>query len=350
RVVALVFYGRREFVSILNHYLKRNLKENGGLLDEVIFAVKTDNRDDIGYVQELVASTPAYSQQTITTEQGKYNWSHWTGSWSVVSEPESIYIKIDDDVIFFDDCTIPALVKRLLEDQQYFAVSANVVNGGAISGVHYHMGVYEPYWPEVKCPPQDSTTTTTGSGSSKKSTWRLSELPEYQGPIDGPPGFRIDGSTPAPYQGHRWLHVSTSQGKAFDPSLFPCSTLGLTVRGPNTTNWAAAAQAHYSLLHHLETSNTSQYRFGIWDFMYERCSINFIAIRGRDILDAFPFPIGDDEEFLTRVRPKELGRRVVVDGAGLVAHFAFTEQRTANNGAALMWTDLLARYRAYAEE
>lgn len=84
--------------------------------------------------------------------------------------------------------------------------------------------------------------------------------------------------------------------------------------------------------------------------MYERCSINFIAIRGRDILDAFPFPIGDDEEFLTRVRPKELGRRVVVDGAGLVAHFAFTEQRTANNGAALMWTDLLARYRAYAEE
>jgi hypothetical protein len=93
------------------------LKENGGLLDEVIFAVKTDNRDDIGYVQELVASTPAYSQQTITTEfeitplgdqyssqfqsdrQGKYNWSHWTGSWSVVSEPESIYIKIDDDVV-----------------------------------------------------------------------------------------------------------------------------------------------------------------------------------------------------------------------------------------------------------
>lgn len=80
--------------------------------------------------------------------------------------------------------------------------------------------------------------------------------------------------------------------------------------------------------------------------MYERCSINFIAICGRDILDAFPFAIGDDEEFLTRVRPKELGRRVVVDGTGLVAH----EQRTANNGAALMWTDLLARYRAYAEE
>lgn len=196
--------------------------------------------------------------------------------------------------------------------------------------------------------PQQSPPISPESASLKKSTWRLSELPKFHGSIDGPPGFRIDGSTPAPCQGHRWLHVSPSQGKAnaFDPSLFPCSTLGLTVRGPNTTNWAAAAQAHYSLLHHLEARDTSQYRFGICDFMYERCSINFIAIRGRDILDAFPFAIGDDEEFFTRVRPKELGRRVVVDGTGLVAH----EQRTANNGAALMWTDLLARYRAYAEE
>ena len=35
----------------------------------------------------------------------------------------------------------------MLENQQYFAVSANVVNNPALSWVHYSMGVNEPFWP-----------------------------------------------------------------------------------------------------------------------------------------------------------------------------------------------------------
>ena len=177
-------------------------------------------------------------------------------------------------------------------------------------------------------------------------TWRLSELPKH----DAPPEFPVDGSIAAPSQGHQWLQVPPKPGEVIDPSHFPASTLTYNTRGPNTTNWAAAAQAHYSFLHHLENGDSSRYRFNTWDFKNERCSINFLAIRGRDILDAFPFPIGDDEKFLTRVRPKELGRLVIVDGTSLASHFAFTEQRTAHEGRALMWTDLLERYRAYAEE
>ena len=39
------------------------------------------------------------------------------------------------------------MVKGMLENQQYFAVSANVVNNPALSWVHYSMGVNEPFWP-----------------------------------------------------------------------------------------------------------------------------------------------------------------------------------------------------------
>jgi hypothetical protein len=79
-------------------------------------------------------------------------------------------------------------------------------------------------------------------------------------------------------------------------------------------------------------------------------AINFIAFRGRDILESFVFPCNDDEEYLTRIRPKELKRPVVVDGIGLVSHFAFALQRQSHVGESMMWTDLLARYRAYMEE
>ena len=46
-----------------------------------------------------------------------------------------------------EDQTIPAVVKRLLENPRYFAVSANVVNNPSLAWVHLSMGVYEPFFP-----------------------------------------------------------------------------------------------------------------------------------------------------------------------------------------------------------
>src|ERR1700710_1343156 len=40
KIVGLVFYGRPETVSILDCYLKRNLVQNGGMLDEVVWIVR----------------------------------------------------------------------------------------------------------------------------------------------------------------------------------------------------------------------------------------------------------------------------------------------------------------------
>src|ERR1700761_8762339 len=51
-----------------------------------------------------------------------------------------------------EDDAISAVVNRLIENPQYFAVSANVVNNPALSWVHYSMGVYEAFWP-VNHPP-----------------------------------------------------------------------------------------------------------------------------------------------------------------------------------------------------
>jgi hypothetical protein len=49
--------------------------------------------------------------------------------------------------IYIEDSTIPAIVKRLLDNPKYFAVSANVLNNPALSWVHYSMDVDIPYWP-----------------------------------------------------------------------------------------------------------------------------------------------------------------------------------------------------------
>lgn len=142
KVIGLVFFGRRELVEILDCYLQRNLKANGGLLDEIIFVVHTDIQEDLDYLETLVPRRPEYSKYEV---QGTYRWL--AGSWEPVTDPDAIYIKIDDDVIYFSDNAISSVVKRIQDNPHFFAVSANVVNNPALSWVHSHMGVYYPYWP-----------------------------------------------------------------------------------------------------------------------------------------------------------------------------------------------------------
>jgi hypothetical protein len=108
---------------------------------------------------------------------------------------------------------------------------------------------------------------------------------------------------------------------------------------------------HYSFLQHLEQGTTGLYKFDKWDLAYRRLSINFLALRGRDVIEAYPLMKSvDDEQFLTVTRPKQLGRHVVADGAGLVVHFAFGPQYKAHDRKGLAWTDLMERYRGYAAE
>lgn len=183
-----------------------------------------------------------------------------------------------------------------------------------------------------------------------KNSWRASQLPSYEGPLEGPEGFAINGSTPAPFQGHRWLPVRLPQGKTYDMSLSPASLLTYDPFGPGLRSWTAAAQTHYSFLHHLQQGDTWRYKFDTWDFNYLRLSINFLAIRGKDVLDVFPFPQKDDEDYLVCTRPQQLRRRVIIDGTALAVHFAFNDQYTALGGKGVRWTDALDRYKAYADE
>ena len=156
KVIGLVFFGRRELVEVLDCYLQRNLKANGGLLDEVIFVVHTDIQEDLDYLETLVPRRAEYSKYEV---KGTYRWL--AGSWEPVTDPDAVYVKIDDDVIYFSDNAISSVVKRITDNPHSFAVSANVVNNPALSWVHSHMGVYYPYWPVGSMKPFPERTPET---------------------------------------------------------------------------------------------------------------------------------------------------------------------------------------------
>jgi hypothetical protein len=118
RTVGLVFYGRRSRVSILDCYLKvrpfnsiseklkltlysplqRNLKENGGSLDEVIFVARTNDVEDLQWLDQLVTTTPGYSRHNLTEPGEDPSLVDYGKVWDM-AERGTMYIKIDDDVV-----------------------------------------------------------------------------------------------------------------------------------------------------------------------------------------------------------------------------------------------------------
>lgn len=92
KIIALIFYGRRATIAVLDCYLKKNLLSNGGFLDEVHWAINTANEEDLDYLDELVKTTDAYKKIPIP-EFG------FISIWEHAVEPEHMYIKLDDDIV-----------------------------------------------------------------------------------------------------------------------------------------------------------------------------------------------------------------------------------------------------------
>jgi hypothetical protein len=63
------------------------------MLDEIIFVVRTDDEDDLKYLEDLLPTVPEYKKYEAKGRGGKYK-----DAWDVV-EKGTMYIKIDDDVV-----------------------------------------------------------------------------------------------------------------------------------------------------------------------------------------------------------------------------------------------------------
>lgn len=243
-----------------------------------------------------------------------------------------MYIRIDGDTVFLEDHTIPTIVKTKLDHPESLMVSANVANEAALASLHSHPGVALSYLPELH-----PTRQPLGSKFQLSQDWRDSNLPVWEGPAS----FQVQNGFKPPFEGHRWL-----QPVEMGSDRGPIASSMYTDTGPSMKEWTVAAQQHYSFLHHLELDRLSRYKFPIWVDPAEPISDNFGCFWGSDaraLQDIF----GRTEDDLVKWWVGANGSRphVSIDGKGLVSHYP------ADLGPdGLDATDLLDRYRAYAEE
>ncbi|KAH0565268.1 hypothetical protein GP486_001333 [Trichoglossum hirsutum] len=271
------------------HYFQRNLVHHGGFLDEVVFLQRTSDQEDIDWLHTTVSKTPGYSIANYTEDRVS-NYAH---SWDLC-EPGTMYIKIDDDIVFIEDTTIPAIVDTKLKNPNSLLVSANALNQPALAWIHHHLGVVKPYLPEL--------TPIPGPNPKPKYDWRASDLPDWQ----GPQSYTVPDDFKPPFPSHRWLparHLNNTDGT-------PITTADYTPDGPGWYRWTVAAQQHYSFFEHLEKGELWRYRFTVWDYHYDRLSTTFMCIWGDDVVAIRDDMSGDDEGYMTIEAPKRLRRRM----------------------------------------
>ncbi|KAL9120093.1 MAG: hypothetical protein Q9187_003355 [Circinaria calcarea] len=305
KIVGMVFYGRPPTVSILDCYLKRNLVTNGGFLDEVHWMVNTNDKYDRRYLDDLTNSTELYKKVTLS-ETG-----HWANVWAHATDNDTLYIKIDDDMVYIHDDAIPRMVQTRLAHPEAFDIAANIVNSPLTNWFHYHTGAVYPYLPEVK---PSHGENTSGEDAVRTESWRPSELPLWNGTAEKEFVFSEEGDKEKEHQGdkppdkQRWLPLPKTAENLLKTPIVKAE---YNAWGRAWKRFEIATQQHYSLFENLERNQMGKYWFGdeegIWNMRYERYNLNFLAIWGRDV--ASNPPDKDDEEDYTVTIPKKLLRR-----------------------------------------
>lgn len=165
KVIAWTPYGREETVSVLGKYLRR--EHERGLVDEWWLCLNTDPHQvsDLQYAYKLASAYPWVKLVQLAPHQARrhpkqrntgYFYEHMT-------DPGTIYLRLDDDIIYVHEDAVERLVVHRIEHAQgvasfpimwnnaiisWFLQQGGVIPApGAVSDFGHHQADYT--WPRV---------------------------------------------------------------------------------------------------------------------------------------------------------------------------------------------------------
>jgi hypothetical protein len=288
KTYALVFYGRKAQATILIRYLEKNLKVNGGILDKIVFNVKTDNKIDLEYLDSILKQNKSYFEKRVFP--AKYDYKELYDN----LPDEDLIFKIDDDIVFIAPNTFEDMVKEYLIDN-LIVLSANVINHPLLSHAHARLMAHIPFYQN-----KDNITWTKDENSSSLDRGDC-QFGDY---------------------------------------------------GPHSKWWSnakCAAIVHESFFVNARNNKLNNYNFLKWDFHqggYGRWSINFVLFKGKYVHQLKRlFPNMEDEVAISHEIPKKYDRHSYSLGSALAVHFSYFIQY-----GYLKSTRLLQRYDEFSKE
>jgi hypothetical protein len=289
RVVTVTPAGRARNLEVLVPYLLRNR----GLACEHHFWINTRNGDDVEYIRRVCGAWPGYFR-CVDIPFGVPDGPSTIHAWYSLREycdPETVFVRIDDDICWMAEDCLYNLVQFRLANPEYFLVYANTINNAVCAFLHQRAGVL-PYKGHITCDGR-----CAGNAWSDERFTRL----QHEMLIE-----RIERGATGDYKRafERWVLLDVEQDYQWQEG---------------EPYWCEPG----------------------------RCSVNFISWLGRDfgrIREAVQQgrdEVVNEERYLAYDYPRASGRRNCILGSALAAHFSFISQ------AHFMYdSGLLERYRS----
>ncbi|CAE7506497.1 unnamed protein product [Symbiodinium natans] len=327
RVVAVVFTGRRDRMRILMRYLRRDLRKHGGVVDKIVFALWQYTAKDLAYAKELMSSADGAQGTFEIQDFSEQRWGRtrmdadptskrMVQLYQSMNETETVYVKVDDDVVYIAEHAIAELVRERLRQRCLF-VSANVVNHAIMSALHQDRGAHRGFWP----------TEEQQRNPALRLPWAKRE------DINTSPDFRIERFPASRCVVERWDCAALVHESFLDRAAD--NTLCVFNFGWHDFNRVGYREHRY--IHRSPSINKEYWTQGA------RWSTNFFAFKVED-LDGVNWSNvhgkGDDEEEFTGPHSERRDRHSCAVGAALVVHFSYGSQEEG----LMAYTKLLKRY------
>lgn len=258
KIVVNTAAGRRRYMQ----YLVPPILE-AEIVDQYDIWINTHNMVDIEFFKQLAAKYPKVN--LVWQPDGVVNGiSTINAFYRDCCDKDTIYMKLDDDVAWFEPELFEKMVKFRIDNPEYFLVSPLVINNAL-------------------------------------STYLL----QVHGKIT------LD---------KYYMSICTERTICHD-------------------GWFAADLHNWFMDKYLITNRYKDLYVGKHPMGMTRFSINCILWFGKDMADFQGIVPGDDEEFLSCIKPTQLGKCNCFNGDALISHFAFGTQREG-----LDKMDILNRY------
>jgi len=131
--------GRKRYLEILH----KNLYKCKDEFDKWVIWVNTTNDEDINYIENLVKDYDyielQYSEIPIDP-----NGSHTAticNFFKKCIDEDSVYLRLDDDIVYINKNSIKDLFDFRLANEQYFLVYGNILNNAIVTNIYQRKGI-----------------------------------------------------------------------------------------------------------------------------------------------------------------------------------------------------------------
>jgi len=138
RVVVVILAGRRRYMECLLPYL---LREEA--VDEVRFWVNTTDKEDIAWIRQASFSYAKCVMEDRGFRPNNPPGNQFNQFYDKCIDPKTVYVKIDDDIVWLQKDCIKKLATYHIEHPEHFVVHANVFNNGVCDYLNACSGLFD---------------------------------------------------------------------------------------------------------------------------------------------------------------------------------------------------------------